>query len=291
MRPQVSSKPAGRAASGGQTGVYRSGHDPNLAWPVLSWRTLRRDVYRTALKTGVLQCGVYLEEPLQAGRPTVVFIHGALAAPSQFAELAPALSDGVNRAAFLWDDGARLTPTAEHLRAALLRLPGAVAIVAHSMGMLLPAYVGATDVHGLLRDVAAVYLNPLIGGSRYAGDFRALRWLRLGSVLQRAFCRASILDLAPESAFQQTICGLASAPSSFAPRTVLLFTERIGQEPDIRPARVPHYFGRSREELVARFGRALRLPEASASDHNAPLRKPNLVLPILEALLDRRAAG
>ena len=134
-----------------------------------------------------------------------------------------------------------------------------------------------------------MYLNPLIGGSRYAGDFRALRWLRVGSALQRAFCRPSFRDLAPESDFQQAICGRAGAPSSFAGRTMLLFTERRGKEPDVRPARLPHYFGRTREELLARLGTVVNVPLLQATGHNAPLLEPRPVLPILQRLMDGRA--
>jgi len=284
--PAIPATSAARARA-----VCESGYEPNLVWPILSWRALRRDRYRDALKAGVLPCGIYVEEPLHAGRPTVVFIHGAGGTPSQFSGLAAALDAGVNRGVFVWDDTARLAPSAERLRAALLRLPGGVTIVAHSIGTLLPAYIGATDPHGLLRGLAALYLNPLIGGSRYAGDFRALRWLRLGALLQRAFCRPSILDLAPESDFQRTICGRTSAASSFAAHTAMLFTERRGEEPDIRPTRVPHYFGRTREALLERFGTVWSLPRLNAGGHNAPLLKPNLVLPILETLLDRPVAG
>jgi pimeloyl-ACP methyl ester carboxylesterase len=151
--------------------------DGSPVWPVLPWRSLRRDSYRAALRSGTLRCGVYLEEPLHRGQPTVVFIHGAGGAPNQFATLAGALDGRVNRAIFLWDDTARLAPAAERLRAAVLRPDDAVAIVAHSMGTLLPAYIGATDPQGCLRGLAVTYLNPLVGGSRHAGDFRALRWL------------------------------------------------------------------------------------------------------------------
>jgi pimeloyl-ACP methyl ester carboxylesterase len=288
MRLEISSATAIRTASVRAPALCGTRYEPSLVSPVLSWRTLRRDSYRAAFKVGALQCGIYCEEPLRRDRPTVIFIHGAAGAPSQFAALAAALPSRVNRAVFVWDDTARLAPTAERLRAALVRLPVGVTIVAHSIGMLLPAYIGATDPRGLLRDLAAVYLNPLIGGSRYAGDFRALRWLRLGAVLQRAFCRPSIMDLAPESDFQRTICGPAGAASSFAVRTVMLFTERRGKEPDIRPARVPHYFGRTREALLERFGTVRTVPFSHASGHTAPLLKPNLVLPILEELLDHQ---
>jgi len=262
--------------------------DPHL-WPVQSWRTLRRDTYRAALRSGALRAGICVEEPLHRDRPTVVFIHGAVGAPSHFAALAAALRDDVNRAAFLWDDTARLGQSAELLRTELLRMPACVTVVAHSMGMLLPAYVGATDPLGLVGRLAAVYVNPLVGGSRYAGDFRALRWLRLGPVLQRMFFPPNVLDLAPESEFQQTICGQAGAPSSFARQTVILFTERHGKEPGVPPTRVPRYFGRTRGELLERFGTVVDFPLSNG--HNAPLFQPDLLIPILEKLLDRPLAA
>ena len=265
-------------------------HEPSCTVPVLRWHTLRPDRYRAALKAGELECGIYVGEQWHRGKPTVVFIHGAAGAPSQFADLARLLGP-TNCAAFLWDDKARLAPTAEVLRGALLRLPGRVTIVAYSMGALLPAYLGATDRRGRLRSLAAVYLNPLIGGSRYAGDFRVLRWLRVGPALQRVFFPPSFLDLAPEGDFQQAICGRSGARSSFVAHTVLLFTEKRGKEPDIRPARVPHYFGRTRQELLDRFGSVVAVPPLHAYGHAAPLLEPNLVLPILERLVDRSVAA
>lgn len=285
------SVPPGRTASRVQLHAVGGVQNPSHVWPVLSWRSLHRDSYRAALKCGALRCGVYVEEPLHRNQPTVIFIHGAGGAPSQFAPLAAALNGRVNRAIFLWDDTARLAPAAERLRAAVLQADDAVTIVAHSMGTLLPAYIGATDPHGCLRRLAVTYLNPLVGGSRHAGDFRALRWLGVGRLLQRVLVRPSFLDLAPESEFQQTICGRMSAPSSFAAHTVLLFTERRGQEPDIRPARVPAYFGRTRDEVLVRLGTVRMAPPRQANGHIAPLRDPSLVLPILETLLAGSTAG
>ena len=251
--------------------------------PLCAWRGLHRDAYRAALKSGALRNGIRLERPLQRDRPAIVFIHGAFGCPAHFVPLAAALQSHVNRAIFVWNDTGRLRTAAEQLRTDLLRLPASTIVVAHSMGTLLPAYVGATDPLGLVRHLAAVYVNPLVGGSRYAGDFRALRWLRLGPVLQRLFFPPSVRDLAPESLFQQTICGRASAPSSFAPRTVILFTERHGQQPGVPSARIPRYFGRTRRELLARLGAVVELPLANG--HNAPLREPALLLPILHNLL------
>ncbi len=268
--------------------VQESSHEPSRTLPALRWRGLDLERYRAAFKAGELQCGIYVDQPWRHDKPTVVFIHGAAAAPSQFTALANGLLRVANCAAFLWDDKARLAPSAETLRAALLRLPGAVTIVAYSMGTLLPAYLGATDRRGRLRSLAAIYLNPLIGGSRYAGDFRLLCWLGVGSALQRMFCRPSFLDLAPESDFQQAVCGRAGAPSSFAARTLLLFTERPGNEPDVPPARLPNYFGRGREELLVRLGTVVHVPLLEGTGHDAPLLEPKPVLPIVRQLLDRR---
>lgn len=255
------------------------------SWPVLPWRTLDRANYRAGVTTGALEPGIVVEDAFDRRKPTAVFIHGAAGAPAQFTTLAAALSERVNAAIFIWDDTGRLAPAAERLRTALLDWPDPVIVVAHSMGALLPAYVGVTDTYGQLRDLTAVYLNPLIGGSRYAGDFRALRWLRVGAFLQRMLFRPSVLDLAPESDFQQAIFGPASAAPSFAARTAIVFTERPGEEPDIRPDRVPHYFGRSRDQLLERTGRVVRVPPTRASGHKAPLLRPAVVLPLLDEVL------
>ena len=254
--------------------------------PVLPWRTLGRASYRAAVTTGALEPGIRIEDVLDHRKATAVFIHGAEGAPAQFARLAAALGERINSAVFVWDDTARLAPAAERLRAALTEWPGPVIVVAHSMGALLLAYVGATDRNGQLQDLTAVYLNPLVGGSRYAGDFRALRWLRVGTLLQRLLFRPSVLDLAPEGDFQQAIFGPASAASSFAARSVVLFTERPGEEPDIRPDRVPHYFGRTRDELLERMGRVVQVPPARRSGHRAPLIEPAVVLPLVDGIVN-----
>jgi len=256
-----------------------------VSWPVLPWGGLASDRYRRALRSGDLRCGVYTERPFQPELPTILVIHGAEAAPAQFSPFAARFRDRANCAALVWDCRARLAPTTEVLRRALLRIPGSVTIVAHSMGMLLPAYLGATDRVGALRQLAAVYLNPLIGGSRYAGDFRALAWLGVGRLLQRAFCRPSFLDLAPESDLQQTICGSRGSRSSFAEHTTILFTERQGQEPDIPPGRVPYYFGRTRQQVLARLGTTVHLPPRQARAHQDPVRIPEIVFPLLDQAL------
>jgi hypothetical protein len=254
--------------------------------PVLPWRTLDRASYRVAVTSGVIEPGIFVEEVLDHHKATAVLVHGAEGAPAQFATLAAALGGRTNAAVFLWDDTARLAPGAERLRAALTDWPRPVIVVAHSMGALLLAYVGATDCKRQLEDLTAVYLNPLIGGSRYAGDFRALRWLRIGALLQRLLLRPSVLDLAPESDFQQAIFGPASAASSFAARSVVLFTERPREEPDIRPDRVPHYFGRTRDELLERMGRVVQMPPARRNGHRAPLIEPEVVLPLVDGIVN-----
>src|SRR5205823_7928664 len=81
-------------------------------------------------------------------------------------------------------------------------------IVAHSMGALLVARAGSGDCDGPLQYISVVYLNPLIGGSHYADDIPALRWLRpLRPVVQHLFFPPSVKDLIPESDFQQAIFG------------------------------------------------------------------------------------
>jgi pimeloyl-ACP methyl ester carboxylesterase len=281
-----SSPPRAAAAKNCARGSYAACTAGHQTWPLPPWRTLGRDRYRAALRSGVLAPGIFVEEGLDPNKPTVVFIHGAQATPSQLATLAAALGDRINAAVFVWDDTARLAFSAELLRVALMDCPDPIVVVAHSMGTLLPAYIGATDGDGHLRALRVVYLNPLIGGSRYAGDFRALRWLGVGPLITRAFFRPCVLDLAPESEFEQTIFGPASAAPSFAARTMVLFTERPGEEPDIRRDRVPYYFGRTREELLGRIGRIVRVPNTRACGHDAPLVEPTVVLAFIEEILN-----
>ena len=119
-----------------------------------------------------------VDQPLRQAVPTVLFVHGAAGAPNQFAVLAGFFSDRANTAAFLYDDSARLVESADLLRRELLRFSGQLLIVAHSMGALLVARAGSGDCDGPLRYISVVYLNPLIGGSHYADDIPALRWLR-----------------------------------------------------------------------------------------------------------------
>jgi hypothetical protein len=92
-----------------------------------------------------------------------------------------------------------------------------------------------------------------------------------------------VRDLAPENEFQQGTFGEESTASSFREHTVVVFTEKAGEEPDIKPERVPQFFGRTREELLARVGKVVR---ATPAGHNAPLVHPELVLPIVSGFLD-----
>src|SRR5438445_11263106 len=114
-------------------------------------------------------------------------------APNQFAALAGFFSDRANTAAFLYDDSARLVEGADLLRREALRFSGQLLIVAHSMGALLVARAGSGDCDGPLRYISVVGLNPLIGGSHYADDIPALRWLPRSGPSYRtcSFLRAS----------------------------------------------------------------------------------------------------
>src|SRR2546427_5032828 len=77
--------------------------------PVAPWRVLDRAGYRAALEAGTLRLGLVMDGPFDAAKPTVVFIHGAGGAPSQFKALADALGERANLTAFLYDDLSRLT--------------------------------------------------------------------------------------------------------------------------------------------------------------------------------------
>ena len=188
------------------------------------------------------------------------------------------------------------TPASERLRKDVLSLPGRVAIVANSLGAFLPAYIGATDPQARLRNVRAIYLNPLIGGSRYAdadralavlGEVPGLGWLYgVKRLIQRAFFPRVVQDLAPESDYQQVIFGLHSCASSFARGTMILFTERGGEQPGIRDHRFRRFFGRSRAELVARMGQVLPVETGQWSGHDAPLVEPEIVLRPIRKLLE-----
>lgn len=254
-----------------------------------AWRDLERSQYRATLETGELTPGLVADSAVDLSRPTVVFIHGAEGTPARFGSLADALEPRANIVMFVYDDTAPLVQSAERLRAGLLALGSRPhVLVAHSMGALLPAYAGATDLNRQLRCTAAVYLNPLIGGSHYADDIPALRWLQgLKPYLQRAFFPTNVQDLTPDSVFEQIIFGRASQPSSFAARTVLLFTEHEGEEPGIAPGRIPHFFGRPRDVLLQRLGRVRTVSTAEATGHSAPLFHPDIVVPLVTELLDQ----
>lgn len=264
---------------------------------MLSWWELGRREYRAALRRGVFQPGIVLEEPLVPGRATVIFIHGVRGAPGEFAQFAVALRGRANVGAFLYDATARLAPASSLLREGVLSLLAPIVMVAHSIGALLPAHIGATDPEGRLREVAAVYVNPLIGGSRYAdadralavlGDMPGLRWLYgVKRAIQRRLLPSIVQDLTPECDFQQAMFGSWSRASSFAASTVILFTERPGGEPDIREDRVRKLFGRSRRELVERLGTVVPVGSAQRTGHAAPLNHPELVLPLVMTALDR----
>ena len=262
--------------------------------PVVPWVALDRRRYRALRRGGRARPAIVLGRPA-AGRATVVFVHGRGGYPAQFAALARALDPVADTAAFVWEDRARLVPSAEALRTDVLALPGRVAIVAASLGALLPAYLGATDPDGRLGSLGAVYLNPLIGGSRWAdadralavlGDLPALRWLHdVKRLVQRTCFPPVVQDLAPESAFQQAVFGRASRPSSFAHATKIVFTERPGAEPDVRASRVRRFFGRPRRELLARMGDVVDVAAEHRTGHAAPLANAAIALgPIVEVL-------
>jgi pimeloyl-ACP methyl ester carboxylesterase len=229
----------------------------------------------------------------------VVFVHGGDGTPALFAPLASALQAHADCAAFCYSDHARLVISAEHLRHAvrdLARTSSGVVIVAHSMGALLAAYIGATDPERLLVAVRALYVNPLIGGSLWAdadpilarlGELPGLVWLhRVKRLIQRACFPPCVRDLAPESDFAQTIFGRGSTVSSFREHTRIVFTERPGEGPDVRPARAPRLFGRTRPELIERLGTVVPIAPGNAAGHRTPLMTPALLVPLIESLLD-----
>ena len=291
-----------RAAERAPVAPPRPPHARSSSRPVVvPWRNLDRRSYRAALCGGSFRLGIALEEPFVYGRPTVVFIHGSGGSPGQFAELAGTLRGHANLGALLYDDTARLAPAAAVLREEVLSLRGPVVVVAYSIGTLLPAYIGATDREGRLREVAAVYVNPLIGGSRYAdadsalallGDVPGLSWLHgVKRAIQRVFFPSIVQDLTPEGDFQQAIFGWRSRAPSLAARTAILFTERPGKEPDIREDRVRKLFGRSRRELVERMGTIVPVGSAHRTGHAAPLAYPELVLPLVVTAIETGSAN
>jgi pimeloyl-ACP methyl ester carboxylesterase len=268
---------------------------------VAPWWNLDRRSYRAVLHGGTYRLGIALEEPFVYGKPTVVFIHGGGGSPGQFAGLAGTLRGQVNLGALLYDDTARLAPAADMLREEVLALRGPVVLVAYSIGTLLPAYIGATDCEDRLHNVAAIYVNPLVGGSRYAdadsalallGDVPWLFWLHgVKRAIQRVFFPSIVQDLTPEGDFQQAIFGSRSPAPSLAARTAILFTERPGGEPDIREDRVRKLFGRSRQELIERMGTIVPVGSAHRTGHAAPLACPELVLPLVVTAIETGSAS
>ena len=59
----------------------------------------------------------------------------------------------------------------------------------------------------------------------------------------------------------------------------------LGDEPDIEPARVPRFFGRTRDELLDRIDPVIRV---TGKGHHAPLHDPDISLPVLRSFLDPR---
>lgn len=267
-----------------------SGAVPPL--PVWPWTSLQRPTCRRLLPRLPGGAGIVLALPWTPGLPTVVFIHGHGGAPAQFGPHAQSLGGQINLAAYLYDDEAPLEPAALHLQRDLEVLPRPVVIVAYSMGALLPAFLGTNDRRRCLAALSAVYLNPLIGGSRHAdadrllavlGEIRGLHWLHeIKRMVLRRFFAAAILDLDPESSFQQAIFGRKGGTSSFASRTQLLFTELPGAAIDVRAERALKLFGRPRGELLHRLGTPMELSTECCLGHRTPLTHPHWVTPLLQ---------
>jgi hypothetical protein len=257
--------------------------------------SLHRRAYRAWLRGEAGRPGVVdaAEEPPHG---TLLWIHGGRGAPAQFARLVAALQHRLHVAAFVYDDHGRLPPAAAALGVALRVLPKPVVLVAHSLGTLLPGWVGARDRAGRLRGVGAVYLNPLVGGSRHAdadpvlavlGSIRGLRWLHaVKHGIQRALFPSVVQDLTPESAFQQTIFGRDSAASSFAPQTRVLVTDRPRDVRNVRPERALHFFGRTPAALLERMGRRVARPPGYPAGHDMPLVQPAPTLAAIEEVLE-----
>ncbi len=226
---------------------------------------------------------------LRAQPPMVILVPGLGGGPEQFEALRASLSPELTVMIFAYEDGARLAEAAEILGDTIARRSGEVLVIAHSMGALLPMYLGATDQRKQFSNLKAIYVNPLIGGSRYADRIKALWPLQpLEPLIQGLFFPYSVRDLVPESDFQQKLFGIRSPASTFRHATMLLFTEARGSEPDIEPARVPRFFGRRREVLLQRIGTVVSV-EASVQGHTIPLESPELVIPLVDELLGSKA--
>jgi hypothetical protein len=253
--------------------------------------------YRAFLRRDGARSGVVLAQPWMADRVTVIFVHGAGGHPGQFATVANAIRDVANLGAFLYEDESRLALAGERMREEVLSLSGWVVVVANSLGAFLPAYMGATDPRGQLRHIGVVYLNPLVGGSRWAdadralavlGEVPGLRWLHaVKRLIQRVFFPPVVQDLAPESDFQQIIFGSGSRASSFVHHSVVVFTERPGAQPDIRENRLRRFFGRARAELLDRMGEVLPVGAEQRTGHDAPLVDGEITLRAMRRVLER----
>jgi len=66
---------------------------------------------------------------------------------------------------------------------------------------------------------------------------------------------------------------------------VLLFSERPGEEPDIRPGRVPKFFPRTRDQVLRRCGEVV-FTRTDRDVGHAPLEYPDISLPLIDAELN-----
>ncbi len=273
------------------------GHEPSVYPPdATPWERLTYSSYRQALRCGDLVPGIVFERHPAPGVPTAVCVHGWRGTPANFRTLGVHVRATANLAFFVYDDHSRLADTAELLRHAVRALPGPCLFIGFSMGALLPAYASATDVNGDLHRVAALYLNPLLGGTRYADadpvlamldQIPGLQWLHeLKRLFRRRFLPESVEDLDPRSRFQQAIFGEAASRPTLRERTIIVWTEDDSSRyVSVAPRRVPAFFGCSRDELLGRLGRVAALPPGHARGHTAPINDPSLVLPLLHAAI------
>jgi pimeloyl-ACP methyl ester carboxylesterase len=266
---------------------------PGAATP---WHELTYAAYQRALRTGALRPGIVLASPPVAGRPTAVCLHGWRGTPADFRPLAEEIRRSSNLAFFLYDDRRRLAGTAELLRRELRALGTPGLLIAFSMGTLICAYAGATDLAAELGGCVALYLNPLLGGARYADADPVLAWLdqvpglyrlhALKRLALRVLFPASVRDLDPGSRFQQTIFGQRARRSTFHGRTTIIWTENgAASGMSVLPQRAPLLFSCSRDELLQRLGGGVVIPPGKALGHTAPVRQPGLVAPAIEAAI------